>query len=350
VLSCKPASSRTAIETAVLDQESSQCSLILPACLLACLCRSLIIIDELGRGTSTYDGFGLAWAIAEHIMQHIGAPALFATHFHELTDIQGPGGVANLHVQTQLDEATGETGMQCNPRPVVVLLGALCVCVCVCARACACVCVCVCHMGSACNSACNSARPALHLQDARITVSLAPSLPAVCIVLNSQLLSRPVGKLTMLYNIAQGACDQSFGIHVAESANFPASVVAAAKVKLAELEAASAGSNTQQQQQQGSGDAAAAADAMDVDGKQQQGLKRSWGQIQQQDARAAAGGKDQQATKQAVQRARKLLGDFSALEFGVPGEAAAEAALALLQQLESEVAGDPVLQQLVKAP
>ncbi|HED64017.1 MAG TPA: DNA mismatch repair protein MutS [Planctomycetes bacterium] len=61
--------------------------------------RSLVVLDEVGRGTSTFDGLALAWSIAEHLHENVGCRTLFATHYHQLTDLSTRfPGVVNRNV------------------------------------------------------------------------------------------------------------------------------------------------------------------------------------------------------------------------------------------------------------
>lgn len=61
--------------------------------------NSLLILDEVGRGTSTFDGLSIAWAVIEHITNKIGAKTLFATHYHELLQLENKlDGVKNYKI------------------------------------------------------------------------------------------------------------------------------------------------------------------------------------------------------------------------------------------------------------
>jgi DNA mismatch repair protein MutS len=61
--------------------------------------QSLVLLDEIGRGTSTFDGLAIAWAVVEYLHEHVGARALFATHYHELTSLdRSLSRLKNLHV------------------------------------------------------------------------------------------------------------------------------------------------------------------------------------------------------------------------------------------------------------
>lgn len=70
--------------------------------------RSLVILDEIGRGTSTFDGVSIAWGIAEYLHQHPSAPlVLFATHYHELNEMEKTfGKVRNYHISTEEHKGT----------------------------------------------------------------------------------------------------------------------------------------------------------------------------------------------------------------------------------------------------
>ena len=64
--------------------------------------RSLLILDEVGRGTSTYDGLSIAWSVIEHLNENVRAKTLFATHYHELTQLEGKlPGVKNYKISVR---------------------------------------------------------------------------------------------------------------------------------------------------------------------------------------------------------------------------------------------------------
>uniref|UniRef100_A0A452Y856 DNA mismatch repair protein MSH2 n=1 Tax=Aegilops tauschii subsp. strangulata TaxID=200361 RepID=A0A452Y856_AEGTS len=220
--------------------------------------KSLIIIDELGRGTSTYDGFGLAWAICEHLVEVTRAPTLFATHFHELTALANKNGDQHQHVP-DLGIANYHVGAHIDP----------------------------------------SSRKLTMLYKLFIMIMSLFSIGS-CV-----------------QKVEPGSCDQSFGIHVAEFANFPEAVIALAKSKAEELEDFTSAPN------------------LSGEPSDEVGSKRKRVFSPDDVTRGAA-------------RARLLLEDFSALPLDeVDGSKATEMVAKLKSDFENDAASNPWLQQFL---
>ncbi|HAP93938.1 MAG TPA: DNA mismatch repair protein MutS [Desulfotomaculum sp.] len=91
------ASDDLAIGQSTFMTEMNECRTIINSATV----RSLIIMDEVGRGTSTYDGISIAWALVEYIATQVKAKTLFSTHYHELTDLEKLAGVRNFTITVQ---------------------------------------------------------------------------------------------------------------------------------------------------------------------------------------------------------------------------------------------------------